>query len=324
VTVLAQLTAGAFGTGWPFYVSNLAVTAVLAFAANTSFGGLPVLMSLLAKDNRLPHLFYLRAERPVYRFGIVVLAIAAALLLVAVDGDTNRLIPLFTIGVFVGFTISQVGLVRHWLRERPHRWQIRAGLNGTGAAMTAVAVVVFLGTKFLAGAWVVTLVVPLLMIGFARTEGYYAKVAASVRLGRTPSLPHRQESIVIVPTATVNLLTERALSAALSLGETVVAVAVAGDEDERREVLAAWATWRCSVPLEVIVDPHRAVVRTIVKYVESVHAPGTTVTVLIPRIIPTKRRHEILHNQRAGLLEAALKSRTEGVVVATLPFHLAD
>src|SRR6202034_565965 len=138
VTLLAQLSAAAFGTGWPFYVSNLAVTAVLAFAANTSFGGLPVLMSLLAKDNRLPHLFYLRAERPVYRFGIAVLAIAAALLLIAVNGDTDRLIPLFMIGVFVGFTISQIGLVRHWLRERPHRWQARVVLNGTGATMTAI------------------------------------------------------------------------------------------------------------------------------------------------------------------------------------------
>ena len=119
VTILAQLTAGAFGTGWPFYVSNLAVTLVLGLAANTSFGGLPVLMSLLARDHRLPHAFYLRAEKPVYRHGIVALALAALLLLIAVDAQTNRLIPLFTIGVFVGFTISQVGLVRHWRRARP-------------------------------------------------------------------------------------------------------------------------------------------------------------------------------------------------------------
>src|SRR5208283_4543959 len=122
VTVLAQITAGTFGTGWPFYVSNLAVTLVLGLAANTSFGGLPVLMSLLAKDHRLPHLFYLRAEKPVFRHGIVALALAAAVLLIAVDGDTERLIPLFTIGVFVGLTISQVGLVRHWRKLRPPRW----------------------------------------------------------------------------------------------------------------------------------------------------------------------------------------------------------
>ena len=118
VTILAQLTAGAFGTGWPFYVTNLAVTLVLGLAANTSFGGLPVLLSLLARDHRLPHLFYLRAERPVYRHGILALALAAMLLLVASGARTTSLIPLYAIGVFIGFTISQVGLVRHW-REAP-------------------------------------------------------------------------------------------------------------------------------------------------------------------------------------------------------------
>ncbi len=325
VTILAQVTAGAFGTGWPFYVSNLAVTLVLALAANTSFGGLPVLMSLLARDNRLPHLFYLRAERPVYRFGIAALALAAMLLLIVVGAQTSRLIPLFTIGVFIGFTISQIGLVRHWraICAPPH-WQLRVAVNGAGAAMTAVAVVVFLSTKFLAGAWVITLVIPLLMVLFWRTENYYGKVAGELQLGRTPGLPQRHGSVVIVPTTTVTLLTEQALSVALSLGETVIAVAVAGDEDERDQLMQAWDRWRCAVPLEVLLDPHRSLVRTVITYVESIEAPGATITVLIPQIIPTKRRHEILHNQRGRILEATLKARTSGIVVATLPFHIRD
>jgi amino acid transporter len=325
VTILAQLTAGAFGTGWLFYVSNIAVALVLAFAANTSFGGLPVLMSLLAKDNRLPHLFYLRAERPVFRYGIGALALAALLLLLAVDAKTDRLIPLFTIGVFVGFTISQVGLVRHWLRERPSHWRLRVFINGAGAVMTAVAVVVFLGSKFLAGAWVVTLVVPLLMVLFWRTEGYYRQVAAELRLGRTPQMPRaHRESIVIVPTTTVTTLTEHALSTALTLGDRVIAVAVAGDEEERASITRAWASWRCAVPLEVLVDPHRSLVRSVLKYVQSLQTDDAAITVLIPEVLPRKRYHEILHNQRGRLLEAVLKARTDGVVVATLPFHLHD
>ena len=129
MTVLAQLTAGSFGTGWPFYVSNIAITAVLGLAANTSFGGLPVLLSLLAKDHRLPHLFYLRAERPVYRVGVGALAVASLLLLVAVSAETNKLIPLYAIGVFLGFTLSQIGLVRHWRKERPSRWRLRVAIN---------------------------------------------------------------------------------------------------------------------------------------------------------------------------------------------------
>jgi amino acid transporter len=324
VTILAQATAAAFGTGWMFYVSNIAVTVVLAFAANTSFGGLPVLMSLLAKDHRLPHLFYLRAEKPVYRHGIVALALAAMVLLIAVDGDTERLIPLFTIGVFVGLTISQVGLVRHWRKLRPPRWHIRATLNGAGASMTAVAVLIFLFTKFLAGAWVVVIAVPLLIWLFSHTESYYAEVAEELQLGVLPQLPRRRPSVVIVPTTTVNLLSERALTAALSLGETVIAVAVAGDEDERQQILHDWGRWRCAVPIEVLIDPQRSLVRTVLHYIESVESErDVTITVLIPEIVPRKRRHEILHNQRGRLLEVVLKSRT-GVVVATLPFHLHE
>ena len=323
VTILAQLSAGAFGTGWMFYVSNISVALVLGLAANTSFGGLPVLLSLLARDNRLPHVFYLHAERPIYRVGIAALAIVAALLLVAVDARTDRLIPLFTIGVFVGFTISQVGLVRHWRAERGPRWRARALLNGVGAIITAIAVIVFVATKFLAGAWVVVITVPLLMVLFSRIERYYDSVARQLRLGRTPPQPQRHDSIVVLPTASVTLMTERALSAALSLGETVVAVAVAGDEQEREEIERNWSDWRCSVPIEVLIDPQRSLVRTVLEYVESLKGSDSLVTVLVPELIPDKRRYEILHNQRGRVLEAVLKARTD-VVVATLPFHVSD
>jgi amino acid transporter len=323
VTILAQLTAGAFGTGWPFYVSNLAVTVVLALAANTSFGGLPVLMSLLAKDHRLPHVFYLRAAHPVYRTGIIALALLAMVLLIAVDGVTDRLIPLYAIGVFVGFTISQVGMVRHWRHERPPRWKAKAAVNGAGAVMTAIAVVVFLSSKFLEGAWVIVIAVPLLMLLFSRTERYYDAVARELKLGRTPPPPCKKESVVIVPTTTVNLLTERALSAALSLGDTVVAVAVAGDDEEIEMIKRAWAEWKCGSPIEVLLDPNRSMVRTVLRYIESINAENVTITVLIPEIIPRRRRHEILHNQRGRLLAAVLRARTD-VIVATVPFHLHD
>jgi amino acid transporter len=323
VTILAQVTAGAFGKGAPFYIANLSTALALGLAANTSFGGLPVLMSLLAKDHRLPHAFYLRAERPVYRYGIISLAVLSALLLVAVNADTQRLIPLFTIGVFIGFTISQLGLVRHWVTDRPPKWRARAALNGLGATLTALAVVVALLTKFIHGAWVVAIAIPALMVLFARTEGYYGRVALELKLGKTPPAPVRRESIVIVPSSTVNLLTQKAVSAALSLGETVVAVAVAGDEDECAQITHAWDEWKSGVPIEVLLDPHRSLVRTVLRYIHSVEDENATITVLIPEIIPSKRRHEVLHNQRGRLLEAVLKSRTS-VVVATLPFHIHD
>jgi amino acid transporter len=323
VTILAQVTAGAFGKGAGFYIANLSTALVLGLAANTSFGGLPVLMSLLAKDNRLPHLFYLRAERPVYRYGILALALLAALLLVAVNAETERLIPLFTIGVFIGFTISQVGLVRHWVTARPGRWRLRAALNGLGATLTALAVVVALLTKFTHGAWVVALAIPLLILLFWRIEGYYARVGSELRIGKTPPPPRKRQSIVIIPTSTVNVLTERAVSAALSMGETVVAVAVAGDEEECDEIRRQWDEWQSGVPIEVLLDPHRSLIRTVLRYIKSVEDEDATITVLIPEIIPSKRRHEILHNQRGRILESVLTGRTD-VVVATIPFHVHD
>ena len=323
VTVLAQLTAGSLGKGWAFYVSNLAVTIVLGLAANTSFGGLPVLMSLLARDHRLPHVFYLRAEKPVYRTGIIALALAAMLLLFASGAEVSELIPLFAIGVFLGFTLSQIGLVRHWRRERGSRWRVRAAVNAAGAVFTAVAVCVLLGTKFLEGAWGVVLAIPLMMLLFERTEVYYAEVGRELKLGLTPRHPRRRQSVVIVPTSTVNLLTEHAFSAALSMGDTVVGVAVAADEEERARIVRGWNEWACGIPLEVIVDRHRSLVRSVLRYVESIEDEDAVITVLIPEIIPRKRYHQILHNQRGRLLATVLKVRTN-VIVATLPFRLHD
>ncbi|MGN6336941.1 APC family permease, partial [Mycobacterium sp.] len=181
VTVLAQLSAGALGTGWPFYVTNLSVALVLALAANTSFGGLPVLLQLLAKDHRMPHLFALRSERPVFRYGVATLGVLAGALLFVVDARTHRLLPLYAIGVFIGFTISQIGLVRHWRRQQHRGWLGKAVLNGSGATMTAVASVILFASKFSEGAWLLLLIVPALMLLFDRTERYYHRVG--VQLG---------------------------------------------------------------------------------------------------------------------------------------------
>ncbi|MFI6685283.1 APC family permease [Streptomyces sp. NPDC050485] len=323
VTVLAQLTAGSYGTGWLYYATNLIVTLALAFAANTSFGGLPVLMSLLARDHRLPHLFGLRAERPVYRWGVVALALLAALLLIAVNADTHRMIPLFAIGVFIGFTISQIGLVRHWAGQRPPGWLPRALLNGVGAVLTTVAGIVLLATKFLEGAWVVVATVPLLMLLFARIQRYYTAVGAELGLGEIPPPPVRYtDSLVIVPVGEVSRLTEYALTAAGTLGREVVAVAVHSDPDKVRALKESWARWNPGVRLEVIDSPHRSLVQPIVDYVLEAAEGGRRIAVLIPEVEPRRRRYRILQNQRGILLATALRARTD-VVVCLVPYRLS-
>lgn len=323
VTVLAQLTAGAYGTGWPYYATNLVVTLALALAANTSFGGLPVLMSLLAKDHRLPHLFGLRTERPVYRWGVGALALLAALLLIAVDADTHRMIPLFAIGVFIGFTISQIGLVRHWARERPPGWLRRALLNGVGALLTSVAGVVLLASKFIEGAWVVVVAIPLLMLLFARIQRYYTTVAREVGLGEVPPPLRRvTDSLVIVPVGQVSKVTQRALSAARALGHEVVAVAVHGDPANARSLQESWDRWEPGVRLDVIDSPQRSLVQPIVDYVRRAAESGRQIVVLIPEVEPRHRRYQILQNQRGLLLAAALRARTD-VVVCVVPYRLS-
>ena len=321
VTVLAQLTAGSFGTGWAYYAANIAVTLVLALAANTSFGGLPVLMSLLSDDDRLPHLLGLRAERPVHRYGVITLAILAGGMLIVVNGDTARLIPLYAIGVFIGFTISQTGMVRHWHGQRSPHWRVRAALNGTGAILTATAAVVFIASKFTSGAWVVVLVVPALMLLFARIQSYYQVVGLELGLGRIPDRPRAVPSLVIVPVSDISKLTEHALHAALSLGDDVVAVSVHPEAAECAAFRADWERWNPGVRLVTLDSPHRSLVHPIVDYVRQARQGSGQVAVLITEIQPRRWRYRILQNQRGLLLATVLRASTD-VVICTIPYRL--
>jgi hypothetical protein len=323
VTVLAQLTAGSFGTGWAYYGASIAVTLVLALAANTSFGGLPVLMSLLSDDDRLPHLLGLRAERPVHRYGVVTLAVLAGALLIAVNATTARLIPLYAIGVFIGFTISQTGMVRHWHGQRAPRWWLRAALNGVGAVLTATAAAVFIATKFTSGAWVVVLIVPALMLLFSRIQSYYQAVGLELELdlGRFPHRPRPDRSLVIVPVGSISRLTEYALHAALSLGDDVIAVSVHPEAAEGASFRAAWDRWNPGVRLETLDSPHRSLVHPVVDYVRQAQRGGRQVAVLIPEIQPRRWRYRILQNQRGLLLATVLRASTD-VVICTIPYRL--
>lgn len=322
VTILAQLSAGAFGTGWPFYVTNLAVTLVLVLAANTSFGGLPVLLSLLAKDHRVPHLFGMRSERPVFRYGVSALAVLAAIVLVIVHADTHRLLPVFAIGVFIGFTLSQAGLVRHWRRERGPGWAWRVALNGFGAILTAVAGVVLLVEKFTEGAWLLLIIVPVLLVLFDRTERYYRMVAEQLGMGRIPPKPLPDApTLVVVPVVTVSAVTERALQTAMGMGGEIAAVAAAIEPGSTKRLSAQWKQWDPGVPLTVLPCPNRSLVATLVGYVRKQTERGRRVTVLLAQVEPRHWWQRLLHNPRGPVLAAALRGRTEAIV-ATLTVRL--
>ncbi|MBE1577866.1 APC family permease [Amycolatopsis roodepoortensis] len=314
VTVLSQATTASLGDGFGFYLVQFSTVVLLALAANTSFGGLPVLAQLLAKHNNLPHVFALRAERQVYRHGVGFLAVTAALLLVVTDGDMNTLVPLFAIGVFVGFTLSQLGMVRHWRRARPVHWRAKATLNGFGALLTGAAAIVVTTTKFGEGGWLIVVALPLLVAAMEWVERSYRRIGDRLELGVTPAPPRPDRSLVIVPVHTVSRLTRDALAAALSLGDRVQAVHVTHPDDERsaRDFVTAWEKWHPGVALVQLHDERRRLGEPLVEHLRTVG--GRHVFVLIAEVEPEHWWQRILQNQRGAVLARALRRRSDAVV----------
>ncbi|MDC0770917.1 APC family permease [Streptomyces sp. HD] len=320
VTVLAQLADASFGHNWAFYVIQFATMILLALSANTSFGGLPVLLKLLARDNYLPHVFALKADRQVHRHGVLALAVVSAALLVFSGGDTNTLVPLFAIGVFVGFTIAQVGMVRHWRGERGPGWRGRALLNGLGGLLTGVSAAVVTASKFEEGAWLIVVALPLLVAAFGVVHRAYTRIGERLGLGRVPEPPHRDRSLVIVPVSSLSRLTSEALTAAVSLGDEVRAVTVCYPDPEDRAQMHAlehsWAEWDPGVPLVRLACERRSLGRPIAAYVRDVMAsePATQVTVLIPEAEPERLWQRLLQNQRGAVVAHAVRRETDAVI----------
>jgi amino acid transporter len=331
-TVLAQLTAGAIGHGVLFYIIQLITLVLLALAANTSFGGLPVLLGLLARDNFLPHVFGLRADRRVFRYGVGFLAGAAALLLLVAQGNTQALVPVFAVGVFIGFTLSQVGMVRHWYATRGAGFRRKAVINGVGAVLTFAATVIELVSKFVEGAWLVALVIPLLVLLFLFIARTYDRIGVELGIGQVPPPLVTQASLVVVPVSGISRLTAEGVSVALSLGNDVIAVTVvytdeADDPDDVPDVdfRAEWEAWQPEVPLLTLRSAHRSLAKPIVHYLRSVEAGDKyyRLVVLIPEVEPSKPWEWILHNQRGIILERAIRRGTTNVVLCRLRYRLA-
>lgn len=325
VTVLAQLADASLGHNWAFYVVQFATMILLALSANTSFGGLPVLMSLLARDNYLPHIFALKADRQVHRHGVLALAAAGAALLVFSGGDTNTLVPLFAIGVFVGFTLCQTGMVLHWRRSGQHA---KAALNGFGALLTGVCAIVVTATKFTEGAWLIVLALPAIVLCFEAVHRAYGRIGEDLGLGRVPETPHRDHSLVVVPVSHLSRLTSEALNAAVSLGDEVRAVTVTHTDPEDRRAAAAlrrdWELWNPGVDLVELPSRTRTVGRPVAEYVRKVYQyhPGTRVTVLIPEVEPAHVWQRLLQNQRGAVLAHAVRRDTDAAI-CRLRFRLS-
>ena len=327
ITVLAEITRAGLGQGMVFYVIQIITLVLLVLAANTSFGGLPVLASLLAKDNFLPHVFALKAERQVHRYGVGVLALAAAALLIVSKGDTQALVPLFAIGVFVGFTLSQAGMVRHWHEQRPPGWARRAAINGFGAVLTFLAIIIELVSKFTEGAWLIVLVIPLLIWAFSGVHRTYDRIGTVLGIGQIPPPPQREKSLIVVPVVGMSRLTQEAISAALSLGDDVIAVNICYDDPEGKEtefrLQQAWSEWDPGVPLVTLHSPHRSLGVPTVEYLRKLEDQDRQrrLVVLIAELQPMRPWQWILHNQRGVFLDQAIRRGTANVVICRIRFR---
>jgi amino acid transporter len=312
-TILSALARRILGSSGPYVVVQMATLLILIVAANTSFAGFPRLMSILAQDGYAPRQLSFLGDRLVFANGMIVLAGLTGVLIVGFKGDSHALIPLFAVGVFIAFTLSQAGMVVHWLRVRGPGWRIKALINGMGALATMVTLVVVAISKFLEGAWIVLLVLPVLVMAFHTVKNHYREIARELTLhGLPPDIKPLPPPRVVLPVSGVHRGVIGALRYARSISDRVTAVYVEVNPGDAERVRREWEVWGQGVPLVVVPSPYRSIVGPLLEFLEQTdreHNDGQLATVLLPEFVPVRWWQHLLHNQTAWLLKLALLYR---------------
>jgi len=322
-TVISQLARLTFGTGALYYALQIGTMLLLVLAANSAFAGFPHLASILARDGYMPHQMATFGDRLVFSNGIVILGFFACFLLILFHGDTHALIPLYAVGVFISFTFSQTGMVRRWLTKKGPHWRKKLMVNGVGAVTTGVATIIIAGTKFTHGAWIVFLLILVLVWIFRSIHSHYKAVSEQIALTRDHRPPIPRRNIVIIPISGVDQAVVRAVDYARSRAGEIRAVLVDVDPESTARIQTQWAQWGCGVQLTVVPCPYRSVLRSLLDHVEELLQKNQDywVTVVIPEILPARWWQNILHNQRALGLKAALLFK-DRVILTDVPFNL--
>jgi amino acid transporter len=321
-TVISQLGRAIFGTGPAYYLLQTVTAGILLVAANTAFADFPRLSSILANDRFLPRQLATLGDRLVFSNGILILSAAAGILIISFRGETHALIPLYAVGVFLAFTLSQMGMVVRHLRERDGRFRLHAAVNAAGATATFVALLVIASTKFTHGAWIVIVLIPILVVGFLRTHRHYFYVRSQLSLVEMePERPIRHTAIV--PISAVNRATVYAVRYAKSIAHEVEAVHIGLDPKRTEQIKEQWKTWGGGVPLRVLDSPYRSLISPLVDHIDDLmhgRRRNEMVTVVLPEFVTAHWWEGLFHNQSAFLIKGALLFRP-GVVVTSIPFH---
>lgn len=323
-TVLSQLTRLTVGDGSYYYLVTVSTTLILVLAANTSYASFPRLLYVMARDRYVPRWFGLRGDRLAFNIGILALTFFSCALLAIFGGNVERLLPLYAIGVFTGFTLSQTGMVRHWLRGTEANRKRKAAINGLGAVVTAVVAVVIAVTKFEEGAWMVILIAPCLIALFLAIHGHYLRIAKQLRT-QAPVKPKGTPPLVLVPISSLSLVARQALAFAEDLSKRVVAIHVTSELSEAELLRSQWSEVVGEVPLVIIESPYRLLLQPLLAYVDAVREmdPDETIMVVLPEFIPRHWWENLLHNQTALRMKGALLFRSR-VAVTSFPYQLEE
>jgi len=320
---VSQLARAIFGNRTIlYYLVQASTTLILVLAANTAYADFPRLASFVSRDGYLPRQFMNQGDRLAFSNGIIVLSAFAAILIVAFRGDTQALLPLYMIGVFISFTLSQTGMVLHWRATREPGWRSSALINGFGAVVTGIVLIIVAVTKTLEGAWIVLLLIPIIVAVFKATRRHYDHAAEQLTLrGYEP--PIRRHNTVLVPIGGIQRAVVEALRYAETLSDDVRAIYVDVDPKSTGQIQRDWPIWGGNVQLVVLESPYRSLMEPLIEYIDRVEdeRPDDYVTIILPEFVPAKWWQHLLHNQRALLIKGALLFRPN-TVVTSVPFHL--
>ena len=324
ITVLAQLGIQVFGQGAVFFVLQIATALILILAANTAYADFPRVASVIAFDEYLPHQMRNRGDRLVFSNGVLILATAAIVLIVAFGGVTTALIPLYAVGVFTSFTLSQAGMVRHHQKQREENWRRHAIMNGIGSVATLIVLVIVATTKFTSGAWVPLVLIPLIILLFKAIRRHYLRVDRALKANLTSEMTRPRRNTVVVLVGNVNGGVLQALSYAKSLNPNyLVAVRLVDSDEEAAEANKVWLDAGFDIPLETVYSPYRELRRPLLEFLDRLDEQyeNDNVTVIIPEFVVRHWWENILHNQSALRIKRWLLLRP-GTMVTSVPYHI--
>lgn len=322
VSVLAHLSLDGGAMSWFYYVLQFATALILFLAANTSFAGFPRLVSILAEDRYMPRQLTNLGDRLVYNNGIIILAIVACTVIVVFDASVTQMIALYAVGVFVAFTLSQMGMVMHWWNTRGKRWKTSATINAIGAIATLVVSVIIASTKFTSGAWMVVVAIPIIVLIFRRISNHYKSVAKQLSLeDYRPAQGIRHHVLVLAPDIHRGVIP--ALQFARSISDDARAVHVAINPDRTERIQQRWRLYARGIPLTILPSPYRSLVDPVIDYIDRLQRqdPRSNITFIVPEFVPSGYLPKLLHGQTGLLLGLRLRLKP-GVVYISIPYHI--